>query len=274
MATPVGQAIRLTATFKDATGALTTPAAPAVNITTPAAVTTAFNPVNDSNGIYHYDYTPTTAGSYTWWFSGTGVAQLPDIFTVTGLATGALVSLADVKDQLSIPATSTADDQQLWRYIQTATGIVNRKCGYTAATPFTETANFGRADSSGNQTIVLARTPVLSVTSITPQLQGLPGYDLTALIVNQEAGIIYLSNWMRFYGPVTVAYIAGRGFVPQELQTACLILVRWMWRTQSGGVIAIPGPYVDESGAATEGMPYEALALMNDSPYDAAPGIA
>jgi len=266
--------VRLTATFTDSAGALTTPASPVVNVTTPAGVTTAYAATVDSLGKYHYDYTPTTSGSYTWWFSGTGVAQLPDILTVTAASSSALVSLADVKAQLNI--TSSTNDVELWGYIQAATEIINRKCGYTASTVFTETVNFGRADSSGNATAVLSRTPVLTVTSITSQMQGLPTYDVTGLVVNSEAGLIYFSNWFYFYGPVTVVYTAGRGFVPPALQTACLIIVQDMWRTQRGGGMAVPGQGGNEDSTTPGdyGIPYRALQLMEMTPYDAAPGIA
>lgn len=267
----VGQIVHLAGTFKDLTGTLTDPSLPVVNITTPAGVTTQFAAVKDSTGTYHYDYTPTVAGSYTWWFAGTGVAQLPDIFTVVGALSGALISIADARAQINDAASFSSDE--LWRYIQAATEIINRKCGYTASTQFVETVA-GRADASGRTTIVLSRTPVLSVQSIVPQMQGLPSPDVTAVVDNPESGVIYLSNWWQFYGPMVVTYTAGRGFVPAALQTACVLIVESFVQTQRGGGLGAPGLGGDEMDLGMAGLPYRAVQLMDMSPYDAAPGIA
>jgi hypothetical protein len=119
----------------------------------------------------------------------------------------------------------------------------------------------------------LQRTPVLSVSSITTQMIGLPPIDLTYVTMNPSAGTLYFKNWYAFYGPLVVTYVAGRAEIPPALQTACAIIVQDLWQTQRGAV-PLPTAAVDESGPQSSGIPYRALQLMRMAPYDGAPGIA
>jgi hypothetical protein len=244
---------------------------PAQAVTTPAATRT-------STGVYTLTYTPVLTGTYSYYFLGSGAnagaPAMADIFTVNPGTTGALVSLAEMKSTLNITPTNTVNDAKLMGFIHAATSIINRECGYTAPTVFTETVE-GRADNSGRQFIVLARTPVLSVATITPTMQGFPTIDLSTLNITTESGIVYTSNWFPFYGPVNVTYTAGRPSIPSALREACLLIVQDMWDTQRGGATRVPSFGGNEdSGDATQGLPYRALQLMRMSPYDAAPGIA
>ena len=184
-----------------------------------------------------------------------------------------LIGLDDAKRQLNINSGDSSQDDVVNNYIIAATEIINRECGYSAPTQFTEVTT-GRIDASGQSRIVLARTPVLSVQSVTGQMQGLPAVDVTYLVTNPDAGTIYLSNWYAFYGPVTITYTAGRSEIPPALQTACALIVQSMWETRQGSGARDVMPGLDESGAETQGLPYEALQLMRMAPYDAAPGIA
>jgi hypothetical protein len=181
-----------------------------------------------------------------------------------------LIDLAQAKSALNM--TSTSNDDEITAYILAATEIINRECGYSAPTTFTETTT-GRVDASGQMRIVLQRTPVLSVSSITTQMIGLPPIDLTYVTMNPSAGTLYFKNWYAFYGPLVVTYVAGRAEIPPALQTACAIIVQDLWQTQRGAV-PLPTAAVDESGPQSSGIPYRALQLMRMAPYDGAPGIA
>jgi hypothetical protein len=182
-----------------------------------------------------------------------------------------LIDLAQAKSALNM--TSTSNDDEITAYILAATEIINRECGYSAPTTFTETTT-GRVDASGQMRIVLQRTPVLSVSSITTQMIGLPPIDLTYVTMNPSAGTLYFKNWYAFYGPLVVTYVAGRDLRSRRLcKTACAIIVQDLWQTQRGAV-PLPTAAVDESGPQSSGIPYRALQLMRMAPYDGAPGIA
>lgn len=274
----IGSIVHLTATFTDASGALVNPTTVTVAITDPAGTVTTPSAVNDSTGKYHYDYTTTLAGQFQFYFIGTGTnaaVQLPDVFTVGPITTGALISIADAKRQLSKSATVTIDDAEILAFIQAATEIVNRECGYTAPTSFTETVP-AVIDGSGNRILCLTRTPVLSVQTVVPLMQGMPTIDITTLKIIPDSGVIYLANWYAWFGPQLVTYTAGRATVPAALQEACALIVQYLWETQRGGSISVPGVGGDDLYAmpGEPSFPSRALALMRMGPYYAAPGLA
>lgn len=269
----VGTPTRLAYQYVDDNGDPTDGGDVTVSITLPDGTTATAAVSTDGIGSYWLDYTPTQSGLHAWHFVSTLLGNSPvDTFVAGSLTTGALVSLSEAKQQLGI--SGNGKDLELLGFIHAATGIVNRRCGYSAPTTFTEVIE-GRADSSGRTILALGRTPVLSVTSITTQLQGLPQIDITSLVINNDAGLVYLGNWFAWYGPVSVTYVAGRSTVPNSLKTACLILVRWLWDTRRAGATAIPNQGGDET-LNVDGLelPARAVALMDMAPYMAAPGIA
>jgi hypothetical protein len=271
----IGQVVHITGTIRDTAGTLYDPTDVVANITDAAGVTTTNAATKDSVGVYHYDYTPTVAGNFSWWFSATGTAQPADVFTVVPLSTGALISLADAKAQLN--KTSTTDDDEIWRYIHAATDIINFECGYTAATPIVETVNMGRADYTTARFFTLTHTPVKSITTVTPQLAGAPPVSVANLIIDAESGVVFpaINTVQVFYGPLTVSYVAGRGVVPQALQTACGLIVQDMFKSQrGGGVLSLDQDPSDTSGPETYGIPERALQLMKMAPYSSGPSVA
>lgn len=279
MPTTLGQVVRLTGTVHDTAGALFDPVSVMSNVTDPAGVTTSNAATRDSIGLYHYDYTPAVAGNFSWWFSGTGTAQDVDIFTVWPAASTALISLGDAKAHLNktvqaFDPTDT-DDVELLAFIHSATSIVNNLCGYTAPTPCTETVT-ATVIGAGRRVLMLSKTPVLSVQSITSRQIGMPAVDIATLNINNESGIVYLGNWFQWYGPQQVAYTAGRTSVPAELQDACKVIVAWLWETQRGGGVSALALSDDQTATygGMPGLPVRALDLMRLSPSYAAPGLA
>lgn len=180
MSTVVGNPIRLTASFADATGTLVDPTAVTVHLTLPDGTISTPAATRDSTGVYHYDYTTVQTGIHQYYFAGTGsnaAAQTPDIFTVSDGTTAALVSLYDVKAHLNKTQTVTTDDAELNRFIHGATAIVNHLCGWTVPTTFTETVtpSWGAGTDalgpygSGYVPISVSKIPVMSVTAIQPK---------------------------------------------------------------------------------------------------------
>lgn len=274
----IGGPVHLTATFADATNVPVDPTTVTVTITDSAGVVTTNAAVKDSTGDYHYDFTPVLSGIHQYYFTGTGsnaAVLLPDIFTVSGLTTSALISLADAKGVLNKSITTHSEDQEILAFIHSATEIINNECGFTLATTFSETAT-DTVDGQGRRCLIVARTPVISVTSIVPTLVGLPQIDITTLVIDKAAGLLYLGNWYSWYGPQVVTYIAGRSYVPAALQDACRLIVQYFWETQRGGSTSIPGMGGDEMSTfgGMPGFPTRAWDLMRMSPYYAAPGLA
>lgn len=275
----VGSPVHLTANFTDSTNTPIDPTTVTLNLIDPTG--TVLAPLTATKlavGSYSYDYTPLLAGTYQWYFAGTGsnaALQSPDIFTVAAATTSNIVSLAEVKKHLNM--SSTVDDDELMGHIRAATAIVNKNCGYSAPTVFTETV-YGRADGYGRLTVCLSRTPILaSVAPVFTSTQiGNVVPDVSTLQIDAEAGIMYLGSWFTFDGAMTVTYTAGRTSIPSTLRLAALMIVRWLWDEQRGGGTSIPGMGGDDVLTDTDGIMYPARAflLMRETPHYAAPAIA
>lgn len=275
----VGSPVHLTASFTDASGALVDPTAVTVTITKPDGTTTSPTASRLSLGDYYYDYTPTMAGIHQFYFAGTGAVvatQLPDIFTVQAATTAALISINDAKLLMNKSFDVHDDDGEVLAFIQSATDIINTECGYTLPTVFTETVP-ASVDGRGHRVLVVSRTPVLSVASISPVMIGLPTVDISTLQIKNESGVLYLANWYYWFGPQTVTYTAGRSYIPAALQDACKLIVSWLWETQRGGAISTAVSGFGDDTANYNGMPgfpTRALNLMKLSSHTAAPSLA
>jgi hypothetical protein len=273
----VGAPITLSVSFADAAGTAVDPTTVTLTVIAPdGTASPGIAAVRDSTGSYHVDYVPSVAGRFQWFFVGTGAnatVQAPDVFNVDAATTSALVSLEQGRQQLN--KTSTKDDEEIRRFIRSASKIVNSYCGYTAPTVITETVPYSRG------VLVLNHLPVMSVTSVA--LAGASGVipDLSLL---QDGGLesgVLRFNYSTvppshaFVSRVTVTYMAGRGFVPDELQEACLILLQWLWDTQRGPATPkFRGGNTDtEDEGEDRGMPTRAIELMEASDYAALPSI-
>lgn len=178
-----------------------------------------------------------------------------------------LIDLPDAKAQLD--ATTTDDDAEIMAAVLAASEIINTECGYSVATEFTESITPSQ-DLFGRWTFVVTNTPLISVTSLTPQVFGQA--PTGAVVTNPDAGIFTLPFGTWLTGPQTVVYTAGRDTVPDALQEACKFLVQWLWQSQRG---AEPLPEAGLEGQATgymsQGFPQQAWSLMR--PYLRGPRV-
>lgn len=182
-----------------------------------------------------------------------------------------LIDLADAKAHLNIASTDTSSDAELELAILAATDIINGQCGYSVATPVSETV-FTHGIGFTRGRFVLARTPVLSLTAITPVTVGLPLPDMTQVSFDASTGVVYFSNYWMFYGSFRVDYVAGRASVPESLQMACRLIVADLFTTQRGAQ-PLPSMGGEDPFPAPDGIPPRALQLMRMAPYTAPPGI-
>jgi uncharacterized phiE125 gp8 family phage protein len=154
------------------------------------------------------------------------------------LNANALVSLADTKDHLGIPALDTTQDARVERLINTASQLIedhtDRKLTYQAYDV--------RRDGRRADRLVLPEWPVVAITSVWDD----PGWDFqTQNIIDpteygiEEDCILVLKNGRKFQRAnrnVRVTYTAGYRTltgntgdpIPSTLSYACLMVVDWL----------------------------------------------
>lgn len=89
MAIYVGDTVRLQATFKDVSGALTNPTVTSLKYRINAGDTVTVlqaSLTNSSTGVWHYDLEIATAGAYEYSFEGTGTVDKSEFGTFSTVA--------------------------------------------------------------------------------------------------------------------------------------------------------------------------------------------
>ncbi|MEV0779178.1 head-tail connector protein [Streptomyces sp. NPDC050428] len=181
----------------------------------------------------------------------------------------ALLTLDEAKAQLDIDGT--AEDVELQAYIDALTAPIERHVGPIENRPVTE-----QIDSRGSR-LALSQVPAVSLTSITPVLNGGLAIDVTGLALDGDTGVLWRRDGQCFYGgPWTVVYTAGRGAVPPTINLAARILLQHLWRTQYG---AARGGGGADDYAVTEPIPGFGYAIPNRvlellEGFKAPPGVA
>lgn len=145
-------------------------------------------------------------------------------------STLALVTLADVKEYLTIASGTTSEDSILGFLINEVSRLINSYTGrYLLQKTWTE-----YHDGNGSQGLILAQYPIVSVTSVVDDInRAFTGSAISTSLyyLMKDSGIIM--PMPTFYGfvhgqaNVKVVYIAGYALasVPQNLQLA---VKRWV----------------------------------------------
>jgi uncharacterized phiE125 gp8 family phage protein len=252
---PTGQPIRLSTTVRDVTGALVNAGALTLLVKvsavdgTWATTGTYASPVNDSTGLYHQDIPVTDLAvlghyQYTWTSTGTGAGVSFGEFDVFDPFEVAVLPLADAKDQLNIPQSSTASDTEIASFIATIESALERFTGG----PLVNRQITERAEMLASQTVILVRQrPLVSVVSIASSSGG--AIDISAgLDIDTNAGTVRRKLGIPFYGPffqwlpqVNITYVAGWGTsVPAAFGSAARIILAHLWESQRGPA-SLPG---------------------------------
>lgn len=203
-----------------------------LNITLPdQTVAGPFIPAHDSTGKYHYDYTTVQAGRHVAKWTGTSVAfGHTDVFNVEA-ADISIVSLGDVKRQLSEPPASTADDDELRSYLLSASENIDNTCGPCAVRTVTSRV------TAGGYALWLPKPPVVEIVSITPVYTWSPALTPADVTLNPDSGKVTRRNRVcPFYGDYDFVYKAGRPVIPSSLRTGGLMVVQHLWDTRRGPV--------------------------------------
>lgn len=158
-----------------------------------------------------------------------------------------LVTLAQVKSHLGMPAGDTTHDTELQTFIDAATPIVEYITGPINPTTRTETLNVW-----GQNFVVLSLVPVISIQSAVEYLNLLPntltaqppgsttsnyGYSLD----RPESGLLtrrgITGNITNFIGQtLVISYTAGLASVPADIKLAALEDIRALWQQTQQGV--------------------------------------
>ncbi len=260
----LGDPVPLSITVKDATGTPADAGSVKLTITTP---TTAYliDPVASSgSGVYSYSFIPTEAGRHTYRWDATGVnaSAYTDSFDVDEAAPTGIVSLAEAKAHLNM--TSTANDEELRRYIDAATDFVEGKIGPVVRRTIVEKLR----PQSG---LLFTSGPIISLTSITDTYGYGTVYNVAGYL--PDGSTIYpIATSPAICYPVTVTYVGGRAIVPALVRQAALDYIAWRWESQRG---PSSGPFqggADEFAVtAPATVPYRILQALE--PY-ASPVVA
>jgi len=219
-----------TFTFKvtDSTGAAANATTVVATITLPDATTVTPTVTNPATGTYTATYTPTLIGRHGVRFvaTGTNATAQTDVFDVRDPYLLPLIGLAETKDHLNIPMTTTNLDEELRRMIDTATEMVETYCGrYFRRQTVTTTP-------AGGEFYYLLRPPVLSITSVV-----IDGTTLSssAYRVNSASGVLQLVTTTGIYvDSMSVTYVAGYANPPEPVRHATILLTAHLYETQRG----------------------------------------
>lgn len=268
----------------------TAPAAATVvlTVTAPDGTTSTPSVVTTAAPVYTAMVPATQVGAYllVWAASGAATDVFTDQFTVTA-ASLALISYADLVDQLNISATDTTTTARLRRFIQSATDVVQNITGPVLPSPQV------RYFDGGVSAVTLPHKWVKSITSVVEWWGGLTTYTLTEQTPGSSIGS-YNYLWDRatnkisrliggfptVYFPiqnaVTVSYVAGMTTIPQDITDATGELIRHWWQHgQQPRSVSFTNPGSDDdTGTITVmgyAVPNRVVEMLN--PYARRPAI-
>ena len=253
--------IRLTLSIYNTAGTLQNATDVVANVTLPDGTTYVPSVINDSAGLYHFDYTPAQVGHYGvyWVATGTNAGTLEESFNVDDLTISPPLPLSQVKSHLNIVESSVVDDDELRAYILAATGLIEGVVGPLSRRPVSAEVHHG-----GRRSVLLKQAPVLQVTGCRENGVTL---DSGSYYVDPESGVLTRTSgflaytWYEGFNNISVDYVAGRSIIPADLAHAVLELVRHLWTTQRGSIRRSgTDDYVPGSGFS---MPNRVREMLN-----------
>ncbi|MEV5444043.1 hypothetical protein AB0N23_16120 [Streptomyces sp. NPDC052644] len=272
MAYDLGAVVPLSWTVRDDAGALADAGSVTLTLGLPDGTTVTVSPVAPtSTGVYVHRYATVQPGRHTvrWVASGLNAGAYTDSFDVRPAEPAAILSLADAKAMLNKTGSDADDEIRGW--IESITAGIEGLCGPVVVQTVTEQHRVRHAGS-----IVLRRTPVLSLTSVQPVLTGGTSYAVDDLVVDEATGVVERLDGGTLYGPLRVTYRAGRRIIPAAITAAARIILQHLWRTQQGPARPQRGVNDYDVTEPVSGfgyaIPNRALQLLE--PYRLPPGVA
>lgn len=264
----LGDVVGLAVDLRDAAGVLTNATTVMLTITLPDGTTTSPSVANPptTTGKYVYDYTTTQAGRHiARWVFTTPNAAFSDAFDVRPATPDFILSLAEAKEHLNIPTTTTTWDEELRTHIEAVTGYIENKVGPVVRRTVSEVVPY----VCGTEYDTLKRR-VLSVTSIVVLRDGSTPVNLANIDIDADQGTLRLKDGTWFPNePWRLTYVVGRPIVPANITLAAKELLKYTWESQRG--MGSSAPLVATSPAELlaygVNVPPRALALL-DGPTD------
>lgn len=227
----------ITLSFQVVDGGTLTDATVAVAITLPDGTSaTTGDPTQVSTGLYTLAYAPTQVGRHIVRWTATDAVTLAktDVFNVSSATEPvSIISLDQAREHLNIPAGEHAEDEELRRFVEAASRVVE---DYTGEALSRRTVLEDHT-VYGSGLVVLDHAPVLSLTSVTSS-DGETTYD-TAEVSDSLAGIVAVP--VGLYGDLRITTVVGRTEVPENYQLAAAIICGHLWNTQRVQSVGAPG---------------------------------
>lgn len=235
----LGSTVRLLAECQGPDGTLTTAGTATVTITLPdesTAAPAAAESTPDS-GRYQADYVTAQPGRHTVrWVFTTPADAYTDSFDVRPLAPPTILSLADAKAHLKLPATRTDRDDEIRGWTESITRGIEGMCGPVIVRTIEERHDVRRAS-----TICLLHVPALELLDVSPALTSGASYPVADLDLDPDTGIVHRLDGGALTGPLRVRYRAGRPIVTANITAAARIILQHLWRTTQGPSRPQPG---------------------------------
>lgn len=273
---PSGQPVRVVVTVRDLGGVLAA-VAPVLTLQKPDGSQQVYStPVADSTGQYHQDILAADLlqnGHYQWSAVAAGSVTDPAVgaFDVFDPFEVRVISQADAKEMLNIPAATTTYDTELDGWIASIEAGLER---FTGGPVVNRTITERVEATSGYTVLCVRQRPLVSLQSVVNVGSGQPLAldDMTDLDVN--AGTIRRRLGWPFFGPFyqylpvfDVTYTAGWGTaVPAAFNSFARIVIQHLWETKRGPIAM---PMAGEQPVAVPGfgfaIPNRAAELLNGS---------
>ena len=137
----------------------------------------------------------------------------------------AFTTVDDAVRYARIESPSANDLATLAGFVAAADEQLTSKVGPLEPATVTE-----KRSANGTGTLVLTETPVISLTSLTPILLGMPVVPMELLNVDERSGVVERIDFLPLCGRWTVVYQAGFATLPATVKTAGLDLIMHWWR--------------------------------------------
>lgn len=271
----VGQTATVALKVYDSTGVLADLGGgdPVCTVTKPDGTITTATVTKPSTGNYQGAYVTTSAGRHWFTFTGSGTnsGALPwsDVADVWPADPRFIISLADAKAALNVPAGARVNDDELRLYIAATTEIIEDIVGAVLSTTRTQTFDGGR-------NAILLSERATSITSVT-----VGGTTTTNYVANLSSGVVYAGatgvDWFTDGKQnVTVAYTTGSSSIDPNVILAAREEVSFLYQLgQQGGRPSLGGSVPDMSWTPSGfAVPKRVIELCAPSMARRMPGIA
>lgn len=222
-------------------------------VTLPDGTTYSPAATKTATGTYRATYAVTLPGPHGWRMvaTGTNACAFHDGFYARA-ASVPLVSLSDIKTHLNIPASDTADDDELRDKLAAAHDAV----AANLQRPVTRETRTDVLMPRGPWTVVLPKPDVTSVTSVTVAGASLDPDDY---VLDVRTGTLTRSaGWS---GPVTVVWVT-RPVDHADVRNAVAEMCRHLWETQRGSSRSLPRRGGDGPAPAGYALPNRVAELL------------